>query len=75
MKIYNKLNIIIICLISLANGELLDYNSLYHQGAACTSGRMQSPIDLKDEQSVFNSTVNLLYDRYHIINNARLVRI
>ena len=72
MKIYNPFNILVICLITIANGELINYNSLYHQGAACTSGRMQSPIDLKDDISVFNSTINLLSDRYHILNNAKL---
>jgi carbonic anhydrase len=36
------------------------------------NGRMQSPILLNESESSFNSTINLLFDTYNIINYAKL---
>jgi carbonic anhydrase len=64
-------NIIIALLLTTINSQL-NYNQLYHSGSACINGRQQSPISLTEDNSSFNSTVNLLFDTYNPIVQAKL---
>jgi carbonic anhydrase len=50
----------------------LDFNLLYHSAPACKMGRLQSPLNLIDTGSVFNSTINLLYESYEVVTGAQL---
>ena len=49
-----------------------NYKDLYHSGPACSDGRMQSPINLTESQSLFNATINLLSDTYSPLKNVRI---
>ncbi len=47
-----------------------DYRSLFTSTLTCKMGRLQSPIDLSDTTSKYNSTINPLYYNYQPLSNA-----
>lgn len=50
----------------------INYKQLYHSSSACLNGRLQSPINLTETDSNFNSTINILYDTYNALKNVQL---
>jgi carbonic anhydrase len=55
-----------------SQSQKVNYTELYFQAPACQMGRLQSPVNLMESQSTFNSTINILYDSYQVLNNAQL---
>jgi carbonic anhydrase len=49
-----------------------NYRSLFTSSLACQMGRLQSPLNLREEFSNFNSSINILYTDYNLIPNAYL---
>jgi carbonic anhydrase len=49
-----------------------DYRNLYTSSLTCTMGRLQSPLNLGDTRSSYNSTINTVYFDYKSIQNFYL---
>jgi carbonic anhydrase len=47
-----------------------DYRKLYTSSTTCKMGRLQSPLNLADSLSSYNSTINTIYYEYRTIDNA-----
>jgi carbonic anhydrase len=58
--------------IGVVESQKSNYRSLYTTSLACEMGRLQSPLNLQDVYSNFNSSVNILYTDYVPIQNAYL---
>lgn len=69
-----KKNLIIGCIISILVLSLceINYRNTYTSSLTCKMGRLQSPIDLKDQFSKFNATIYPVYYHYSVIPNAYL---
>lgn len=50
----------------------LNYRDIYHSGMTCRMGRLQSPINLSDQNSAYNSTIYPVYFNYNPISSAYL---
>lgn len=62
----------IILLAGVLSQDLLDYREVYQSHKACNYGRLQSPINLAEYFSNFNSSISILYNEYVPLQNARL---
>lgn len=63
--------LVLLTIVALTN-SLVNYRNTL-ASPICTYGRLQSPINLLDYYSKFNSTISLVYEDYLQIPNARLV--
>lgn len=72
LKIFVLFNILCAILLTFTTSQGVDFRNLYHNTAACQSGRLQSPINLMDYYSSYNSSINTAYDTYVPITNAQL---
>jgi carbonic anhydrase len=66
------MKVLLLAIISIINSQQFNYQQLYHNGVACKKGRMQTPINLLESASNFNSSINILYDSYNVLNFAKL---
>lgn len=58
--------------VGLINSQKPNYRNLFTMSLSCEMGRLQSPLNLEEEFSNFDSSVNLLYTDYNVIQNAFL---
>ncbi len=66
------MKVLILLTITYITAQSINYKELYHSGPACLDGRMQSPVNLTESQSIFNATINLLSDTYSPLKNVRI---
>jgi carbonic anhydrase len=69
VKYYILFAIILLVLASAVNSQE-DYRKLYTSSMTCKMGRLQSPLNLADSLSSYNSTINPIYLEYRTIDNA-----
>lgn len=62
--------LIAIASLSTASSQTINYTTTVLNNWACTSGNLQSPIQLSTEKSEFTSRVNVLNDDYQMIVNS-----
>ncbi len=69
MKQFLYVLIAVTALTSL-NSQTINYTTTVLNNWACTSGNLQSPIELSTEKSEFTSRINILNDDYQVIVNS-----
>ena len=52
---------------TLSSQTLIDYRSLLNLNRVCTSGKLQSPINLVESQSTYQSDIEYLSDDYKVV--------
>jgi carbonic anhydrase len=67
-----NLLISLIIIFKFIKSQKPDYRSIYTSSLSCEMGRLQSPLNLQEAHSNFNSSVNLLYTDYNPIPKAKL---
>jgi carbonic anhydrase len=59
-------------LFNIIKSQKLNYRDVYTSSLSCEMGRLQSPLNLQEAHSNFNSSVNILYTDYNKIPDAIL---